>query len=177
MKTYKIDDYLVHETAGVCQVKDITERALQGRGSERLYYSLEPIFSHGTTITTPVDTKVRIRDVLEPKDFTDLLEKLPELPVLHEENTRARTELFKEEMAKFDTEALASVLKTVYLRKELRLAEGKKVMASDEKVMQLASKKLFEEMSFVLDRSVGELEKDFYGRLEPERDELIAQLD
>ena len=177
MNTYEVGAYMVHESSGVCQVMEISEQALQGRGSEKLYYSLEPVFSKGTRITTPVDTKVRIRDVMESTEFEKLLERLPRLPVLVEENARARTELFREEIAKFDIDALATVLKTVYLRKEKRIAEGKKVMASDEKIMNIASKKLFEEMAFSMDVSMEEIADRFYERIIPERDEMIRQLD
>ena len=176
MKKYEVGDFMVHETSGVCQVVEISEQALQGRGSEKLYYSLEPVFSKRTRLTTPVDTKVRIRDVIGAEGFEALLDKLPELPVLEEENARARTELFKEEIAKFDIEALASVLKTVYLRREMRLAQGKKVMAGDEKIMVLAAKKLFEEMAFSMDCPVEEIEERFYAKLTPERDAMIQAM-
>ncbi|MBR1628211.1 MAG: CarD family transcriptional regulator [Lachnospiraceae bacterium] len=177
MKRYEVGDYIVHESSGVCRVVEICEKALQGRGSEKLYYSLEPVFSKGTRLTTPVDTKVRIRDVFPPEEFEELLNRVPTYPVLHEENARARTEMFKEEIAKFDIDALGTVLKTVYLRKEKRIAEGKKVMASDEKIMNIASKKLFEEMAFSMDVSMEEIADRFYERIIPERDEMIRQLD
>ena len=177
MKQYEVGDFIVHETSGVCLVVEICEKALQGRGSEKLYYSLEPVFSKGTRLTTPVDTKVRIREVIPPEEFEALLDRVPEFPMLHEENTRARTEMFKEEIAKFDIDALATVLKTVYLRKELRIAEGKKVMASDEKIINLASKKLFEEMAFSMDLPMEEVAERFYERIIPERDEMVRKLD
>jgi hypothetical protein len=124
-----------------------------------------------------VSANARIRLFYQNPEATDLFRKVNEYGEELRNKHMAGMPPSEEEIAKFDIEALASVLKTVYLRKEIRLAEGKKVMASDEKVMQPAAKKLFEEMSFVLNRSVGELEKDFYGRLVPERDELLAQLD
>ena len=34
---YKVGDYIMHETSGVCQVKEISEKALHGKGSERMY--------------------------------------------------------------------------------------------------------------------------------------------
>ncbi len=176
MKRYEVGEYMVHENSGVCQVMEVSEKALQGRGTEKLYYSLEPVFSKGTRLTTPVDTKVRIRDVIEPAEFEKLLDSIPDLPVLHEENARARSELFKEEIAKFDIYALATVLKTVYLRKEMRIAQGKKVMAGDEKAMALASRKLFEEMAFSMGCAVEDIEERFFARVEPEKEEMIAAL-
>lgn len=176
MKKYEVGAYIVHENSGVCQVMEISEKALQGRGTEKLYYSLEPVFSKGTRLTTPVDTKLRIRDVIAPDEFEELLERIPKLPVLHEENARARSEMFREEIAKFDIDALATVLKTVYIRKEMRIAQGKKVMAGDEKAMALASKKLFEEMAFSMDCSVEDIEKRFFEKVEPEKEARINEM-
>ena len=176
MKRYDVGDYIVHESAGVCQVVEISEQALQGRGSEKLYYSLEPVFSKGTRITTPVDTKIRIRDVLDKEEFEQLLDRLDSLPILYEENTRARSEMFKEEIAKFDIDALASVLKTVYYRRQMRIAQGKKVMATDDKVMQLASRKMFEEMAFSMDCTTEEIEERFIGKLREKEDEIVEQM-
>ena len=46
-----------------------------------------------------------------------------------------------------------------------------------EKIMNIASKKLFEEMAFSMDVSMEEIADRFYERIIPERDEMIRQLD
>ena len=43
MSDYQVGDYLMHEGSGVCQVADISEKALQGKGSEKMYYSSDNI--------------------------------------------------------------------------------------------------------------------------------------
>ncbi len=175
MKEYKVGDYLVHESSGVCKVCEIKEQALQGKGSEKLYYSLEPVFSRGSHILTPVDTKVRIRDVTSVAEFDALLDRVPSMEVIVEENSRVRAEIYKAQISLFDNDALARVLKTVYLRKVQRLASGKKVMSSDEKVMQIAGKKLFEEMAFARKCEVAEVEDMFFERLDREKKAIIRE--
>ena len=54
----------MHENSGVCQVTEISEMALTGKGSEQLYYSLTPVFQKGSKIFTPVEAKV-LQQVLE----------------------------------------------------------------------------------------------------------------
>lgn len=174
-KQYAVGEYMVHENDGVCEVIEISEKALQGKGSERLYYSLEPISSRGSVIITPVDTKVRIRDVAGPDQIEDVLNRVSGLAIIEEENSRARGELYKEEISKFSMESLARVLKTVYFRRELRLAQGKKVMSSDEKVYTVAAKKLFEEMAFSTGKDVSEIEEEFFLRLAEAKDEYIKE--
>ena len=63
------------------------------------------------------------------------LDRVASLPVIREKNPRAAAEIFKEKIAAFDLDELATVVKTIYLRKQLRMAAGKKAMSSDEKIM------------------------------------------
>lgn len=173
MREYKVGEYLVHESNGVCRVCEISEQALQGKGSEKLYYSLEPVFSRGSRILTPVDTKVRIRDVTSVEEFDALLRRVPDLEMIVEENSRVRAEIYKAQLSLFDNDALARVIKTVYLRKVQRIASGKKVMSSDEKVLQIAGKKLFEEMAFARKCEVAEAEDMFFACLDKEKKAII----
>ncbi|MBO6214486.1 MAG: CarD family transcriptional regulator [Lachnospiraceae bacterium] len=170
MKTkYSVGDYLMHENSGVCEVVEISEKALAGRGSEQLYYSLVPVFQKSSKVFTPVEAKVRIRDVKSKKDMQALLEQVPEIEIVEEENNKIRAEIFKEMIDSFDPTVLAKVVKTVYIRKKRRIAAGKKVMSSDERVMQVAGKKLFEEMAFALQKGREEVEAAFFGYIEGER--------
>ena len=161
---------------GVCQVSEISEKALQGRGSERLYYSLEPVFSRGSQVLTPVASKVRIRDVKTKEEMQELLDTASDLPVIREQNIRALGEIFKEMMSRFDPVPLASVVKTVYLREQIRMASGKKAMSSDEKVMATAGRKLFEEMAFALDEDMDTVQNAFFKNLKKEKDLCIKTL-
>lgn len=167
----------MHESAGVCQVAAIQELALQGKGSEKLYYSLKPVYSNGSHVITPVDAvegaKIRIRDVKSAEEIEDLMDHLEEIDVIREKNDRVRQERFKEEMAHFDPKSLAGVVKTAYLRKEMRIASGKKVMSSDEKILQTAGRKLFQEMAFAMDEDLNEVEQAFYDGLSDEKEKYV----
>ncbi len=94
-----------------------------------------------------------------------LIDHVPDLEIVEEENNKVRTELFRDMMNQFDPTVLATVVKTVYIRKQRRIAAGKKVMSSDEKVMAVAGKKLFEEMAFALQEERSHVEEMFFGRL------------
>ena len=163
---YAIGDYLMHENSGVCQVTDISEMALTGKGSEQLYYSLTPVFQKGSKIFTPVEAKVRIRDVKSEEEMKELLDEAKDIEIIEEENNKVRAEIFKEMIDAFDPHVLAKVVKTVYVRKQRRIAAGKKVMSSDERVMQVAGKKLFEEMAFAMQKERSEVEAAFFGCIE-----------
>lgn len=177
MKKYEIGDYLMHESSGVCQVADIGEMALSGRGTEKMYYSLSPVFQTGSQVITPMDgARVRMRDVKSKEEMEELLESAQDLEVIWEDNDRARADKFKEHIAMFEPVELARVVKTVHIRKQMRLLAGKKVMSSDEKILQIAGKKLFEEMAFAMNEDVAEIEKKFYKGLTVTEEKCINEL-
>ena len=176
MSKYNVGDYIVHESSGVCQVVEISEMALSGRGSEKMYYSLEPVYQTGAQVITPVESKVRIRDVHTKDEMQKLMDSALDLPVVKEQNVRVLGDIFKEMMQQFDPRPLASVVKTVYLREQIRMASGKKIMSSDEKVMAIAGRKLFEEMAFALESDLDTVQKTFFKNLKKEKDQCIKTL-
>lgn len=176
MTDYQVGDYLMHEGSGVCQVAEISEKALQGKGSEKLYYSLEPVFQKGAQVLTPVASKLRIRDVKSQEEMQNLLDRVLELPVIPEQNIRTLGDIFKEKISEFDPVPLATVVKTVYLREQMRMASGKKAMSSDEKVMATAGRKLFEEMAFALGKDMDSVRETFFTNLKSEKDICIKTM-
>ena len=172
-RMYNIGDYLMHEGSGVCKVMDVCEKALSGRGSEKLYYSLEPVYDKGGQILTPVDSVRRIRDISSRGEIEELLDSVPEISVIEEENTRARAEKFKEKISDFEPSSLAVVVKSIYLHQQVRMAIGKKPMSSDERIMDVAGRRLFEEMAFAMNLEIDEVRDSFFHRLAPQRDEAV----
>lgn len=176
MKQYQVGDYLVFERAGVCQVDEISEKALMGKGSEKMYYSLHPVFEKDSRFLTPVNSKVRMRDLQTPEEIDRLFDRLPEIEFIDEKNPRAISEIFKKKIAEFTPDSLASVVKTIYLRQQMRMAAGKKAMLSDEKIMNSAGRKLFEEIAFVRRCEPAAAEKAFYDRLTDDKEKCIRNL-
>ncbi len=152
---YQVGDYLVHEGSGVCQIEDIDDMELMGKGSRKTYYCMSPVFKSGAKVFTPISgSTVRLRPVAESGTFTKILEHIDDIKCIEEPNDRALQEKFKEVMAEFTPEAMASVVKTVLLRKWNRIESGKKVMALDEKILSVAGRKLYEEMAFSMGKDI-----------------------
>ena len=167
VQKYEVGDYVMHESAGVCKVASIEECALQGKGSEKLYYKLLPVYHTDGQITTPVEDKNhRIRDVKTSEEMQSILDHVDELTVVEERNERTRQEKIKAQIALFDPKPLAGVVKTVYLSKKKRLSEGKKAMSVDERILQQAGARLFEEMAFAMKSDLASVQKNFFAVLD-----------
>ena len=64
---YQVGDYLVHEGSGVCQIEDIDDMELMGKGSSKTYYCMSPVFKAGAKVFTPIDGgAIRLRPVATP---------------------------------------------------------------------------------------------------------------
>lgn len=152
---YQVGDYLVHEGSGVCQIEDIDDMELMGKGSRKTYYCMSPVFKAGAKVFTPiVGGAARLRPVAGLDVFTRILDNIDDVKCIEESNERALQEKIKEVMAEFTPESMARVVKTVLIRKWNRIASGKKVMAMDEKVLNLAGHKFYEEMAFAMGKDI-----------------------
>ena len=57
----------------------------------------------------------------------------------------------------------------------MRIASGKKAMSSDERVMEVAGRRLFEEMAFSLKTDVESVKNAFFVRLEKEKADVVEK--
>ena len=144
-------DYIVYGAAGICQVKEIGTLSMKAADKDRLYYTLEPLNSKGSSVYTPVDnTKVVIRRILSKKEAEQLICDIPHIEALWVENDKQREQVYRESARKCDCREWIRIIKTLYLRKQDRIAHGKKVTATDERYLHRAEESLYSELSIPL---------------------------
>lgn len=148
---FKVGDMIVYGNTGVCTVEKIGKPELSGASDDKDYYTLLPYYSKNSRIFTPCDNdKVVMRPIISKKEAEALLEQIPEIGVLSIQDEKRREECYKETMKTCNCREFVSILKTIYYRKQTRLAEGKKVTASDERYFNMAEEKLFGELAIAL---------------------------
>ena len=76
------------------------------------------------------------------------------------ENERERESCYKEILRSCNCRELIRILKTLYLRKQSRIENGKKITAVDERYFHLAEEQLYGELSFVLGKTKDEILKE-----------------
>lgn len=65
---FEIGEYVVYGMNGVCRVEEIGTMDLGGIDSDKLYYTLLPIYTKGSRVFTPVDNqKVIMRAIISKK--------------------------------------------------------------------------------------------------------------
>ena len=146
---YKIGDFVINTNNGICEIKDIVSMNISG--SDKDYYLLIPVEEKTAKVYLPVDTAPnRIRHVLSEDEAWALIHSIKDIPEVYIENEKEREKTYKEALASREPKQLISIIKTLYLRRQKRVDEGKKVTSVDERYFKLAENKLHSELAFVL---------------------------
>lgn len=164
---FEKNQYVVCGNNGICQVEDVTTLSMSGANRDRLYYILKPVAMKNSTVYLPVDnTSVRLRRILTREEAMELIDSIPEIPLLRIENEKLREEKYKELMRHYDCKDWICITKTLYLRKKDRLSKKLKTTSTDEKYMGLAENHLFGELALALDISASEVQSFIESRLD-----------
>lgn len=148
---FKVEDYIICGKYGVCKVADIGPISFTGATKKKLYYTLVPIYANTSKNYVPVDNdKVVMRPVISKKEAEELIDRIDEIDALWIGNEKKRELAFKEAIYKYTCEDWITVIKAVYLRKEERTAQGKKVTMNDERYLHLAEDYLYGELAVAL---------------------------
>ena len=159
--------YIVYGNTGVCEIEDITSPDIKGVSEDRLYYVLNPCFKKGNRIFTPVDNeKVVIRAVMTEEEAASLVDAIPTIEELWEKDDKMRELRYKEAIRSCNPREWIQIIKTSYLRREQRKAQGKKATTVDERYFKAAEDHLYAELSIALNMPKEEVRDYVQVRLE-----------
>lgn len=157
---FKVNDYVMHGGNGVCQIVKIGGIDLYGANKDRLYYTLMPVFGRGSMIYTPMDSeKTVIRALISKNEAMGLLESFTKAECIQVTDEKLRENAYKEAIKSYECDKWLGLIKTIYMRKEERENNGKKITSLDERYLKLAKEYLFGELSIVLETEKDKLEK------------------
>lgn len=156
---FQINEYVIHGENGVCKVDDICTPPFNGIDKNKKYYVLHPVYSQGRTIYSPIDTdKPAMRHILSEDEAKQLINRIPSIDTIWVENEKFREQSYKTAMQKYECQEWIKIIKTLYLRREEKVAEGKKLSTTDERYLRMAEDYLYGELSISLGIPRGEIE-------------------
>ena len=148
---FQIGEYIVYGSTGVCVVEKIGSIDVPGMSKDRIYYTLRPCYEKKSTIFTPVDnTKVIMRHVISKEEALDLIDSIQQIECLAITDEKHRETEYKACFMKCDCRELIKMMNAIHIRKEERLAQGKKVTAKDDRYYHMAEDNLFGELAVAL---------------------------
>ena len=160
---------MVHGNSGVCRVEAIQTMDGIGMDQKRTYYTLVPIYTSGSRLFVPTDSKkVVTRSVMTKKEAKKLLEEWDQIETLWVESDKKREEVYKEALRSFDSRQWVKLIKTSYERNQARIQNGKKATTSDERYLHMAEDNLFGELAIPFKMTKGEAEDYFVAQIRGE---------
>lgn len=156
---FEIGEYIVYGMNGVCKVEAVGPMNMSGIDSEKVYYTLTPLYTRGSKVYTPVDNrKIIMRKVVNKTEACELIDEMTSIEEFQEENDKNREMAYKEAIKSCDCREWIRVINTVLKRKEERLAQGKKMSACDERYLKSATENLYGELAISLNIEKSEVE-------------------
>ena len=156
---FKIGDYVVYGTSGVCQITDLC-RSPFDRCDSRTFYVLRPISGSGAAlIYTPVDNdRVPMRPLLAVEEAEALIDRIAMIPCLPIGEERARREIYRTAIAEAHPEAYVAVIKTICARRRDFQGTQRRLPDFELQCESTARRHLFTELSVVLGKAINEIE-------------------
>ena len=148
---YNIGDLVVYGSSGVCKVVEIGRPSMTAQYTDKLYYTLAPMYG-SETIYTPVDTSVFIRPVISREEAQDLISRMPSIrgDVYVDKNLTVLTTHYKESLQEYDCEDLVRLIKSVNMKNATAIRNGKKPGQIDQRYMKRAENLLYGELAVAL---------------------------
>lgn len=163
---FEIGTCIICGQHGVCRVEAIGPLKLYDSSPEKEYYTLNPLYSKGGVIYVPADSdKIVMREIISRDDAERLIEEIDRIEGLLIENEKRRDDIFKKALRTCDYTEWVRTIKTLYERKQKRIAQGKKVTASDERYLKAAEDNLYGELAISLGVQKREVEKRVIERI------------
>lgn len=154
---FKINDYIVYGSNGVCRVQDIEKMSL--RNQELEYYILSPIYNDKMTIKIPVNNKnVLIRELMSKSEIMGLIQGISRNETIEVEDPRKKIKEYKAIIKEGNAEEIIKVINSIRLEESEKASLGKKLNKTEEEIMLTAWKQLYQEMAVVLEINVDEVE-------------------
>lgn len=149
---FQINDYIVYGGIGVCKVNKIGTLTIGGIDKAKSYYTLEPLYSKGSIVYTPINnSKVIMRKVLSKDEACKLIDDIPNIQTKSVTDDKNCEEIYKEALKKYDCCEWIKTIKMLYLRKQDRITQGKKMSNTDESYLSMAEDCLYGELAIPLE--------------------------
>ncbi|HBQ27188.1 MAG TPA: transcriptional regulator [Syntrophomonas sp.] len=153
---FKVNDYIIYGSTGVCQITDITTEEY-GNGKIQ-YYVLKPVYQDNLIIKFPVKGEsVLMRPIITRDEVDSLIAGMPEIETIWIEDMRERRNMYQAALKSGNTDEMAKIIKSIYLEREARNSSGKKLSMTDENMMNAAERQLYQEIATALNISPDEV--------------------
>ena len=150
---FNIGDYVLNAVNGICEIIDIVEMDMLGNNQVKKYFFLVPESQKSAKVYIPVENAdARIRKIISKDEASKLLSEISDIDELVVNNEKERELTYKNAIKSCDIYQLVGLIKCIFRRRAMRLEQGKKCTAVDERYFKNAENNLYSELAFVLEK-------------------------
>lgn len=149
---FKIGEYVVYGSLGVCRVKDLVTRKFEGLDAAHPYYVLEPLYQSGTLYAPADNPKIALRQVIHADEANRLIDAIPatESKAFHSRSAQELSAHYEQALQTHDCKDLIELTMSIYNKKAALAQQNKKFGRVDEHFMRQAEDNLYGELAVAL---------------------------
>ena len=156
---FEIGDKVVYGVVGVCEVENIDTPPIKGISG--VYYFLQPVFDSKGIIYSPVDSnKVMIRGIMTVKECAKLKERARNCKKDGELSEKVTPMQYDEHMKSQDALKLMHLIRALYVIKNERAKDLRKMKSADSRMLLAARKLLYGEFAAVYNQTFDEVAEE-----------------
>ena len=153
------NEYVFHESGGVCVIADIQFAPLDNMPSDRQYYIIRPLHDPNSMIYIPVDSDcIFLRRLLNREEAETLLGEMSSVSVIEEPNAKLLRAKYVEAMRSHQPIEWVRVIKTVSMRGKLLAARSQRLSETERSFAENAKRHLYGELAIALGKQENEME-------------------
>lgn len=148
----KVNDYIVYKKE-VCKIKEIKEN----KTINKKYYVLAPVSDDSLKLEIPITEKMDcLRKVISKDNAIKLINNIPSIKPIENIDDKYIENTYKDLLMEGTYENLIKIIKTTYLRNDLRLKNKRKISEKDYNYFSQAENYLYNELAIALNMTYDE---------------------
>lgn len=158
-------NYVIYRSTEICRIDGFEEKSFDNVTSKN-YCVLVPADGDNSKYYVPMDlAETKLRPLLTKDEIEDLINGMKGEQPDWGDTEDHRKNVFNEVLNSGDYRRIISMLHSLYLERQQRLAQGKKLLTADEKAMRSAESLIDREFAFVLGIKENEVSEYIASRL------------
>lgn len=155
---YRTGDYVMKANTGLCRIVDISHPEDMNIDGNKLYYRMVPLSDEKANIYVPVEREnLTFRKMLNEDEAWEVIRNIPRMEAVEIANDKQREQEYKKAISSCSPKAWVSIIKTMYVRKQQRNAQGKKSTSMDDRYFKLAEDYLYSELALAIGKDKSEM--------------------